>query len=150
MLLIFVTNDWLNDKEILYHEENNVCRIQSTQRSRYLYLYFLVVITPHWMLGNWKGFKNHTRITMCIRTHLPLITCFTTRNYNWWNNADMGRCRRFIRTMVIFSTALRLLFPNLIYWESSFYRAYIFNIFLSIIMKSRAGLMPALQKWKFT
>ena len=33
----------------------------------------------------------------------------------WVDAEDMGRCRRFIRTMVIFSTALRLLFPNLIY-----------------------------------
>ena len=28
MLLIFVTNDWLNDKEIRY-DENDICRMQS-------------------------------------------------------------------------------------------------------------------------
>ena len=37
------------------------------------------------------------------------------REIDVYKRQDMGRCRRFIRTMVIFSTALRLLFPNLIY-----------------------------------
>ena len=41
MLLIFVTNDWFNDKKIRY-DENNICRIQSqAQQYRYLYQYRL-------------------------------------------------------------------------------------------------------------
>ena len=148
MLLIFATNDWFNEKEIWY-DENNICRIQS-QAQQYWCLHLCWLYAPHWLLGSWKKFENHTLFRLSIKCSCYWWATWICKAVSWWDGADVGRCRRFIRTMVIFSTALRLLFPNLIYWESSFYRAYIFNIFLSIIMKSRAGLMPALQKWKLT
>ena len=85
MLLFFVTDDWLNDKEIRY-DENDICRIQPTTQ-QYWCLYFCWLYASHWLLGSRKEFENHTRIRLCID-----LTC------SWWTTwickvILMGICR---------------------------------------------------------
>ena len=56
MLLIFVANNWLNDKEIRY-DENNICR---------------------------KEFENHTRIRLCIKHTCHWWTTRICETVSWW------------------------------------------------------------------
>ena len=108
MLLIFVANNWLNDKEIRY-DVNNICRIQSRTEQHWC-LYLCWLYAPHWLLGSWKGLKNHIRIRLCIKRTRHWWTSWICKIISWWKFADVGRCGRFIRTMVIFSNALMLAF----------------------------------------
>ena len=89
MLLIFVTNDWLNDKEILY-DENNICRIQSTQKQHW-YLYLCWLYAPHWLLGSRNGFKNHTRISLFIKRTCHWWVTWICKIVSWWNDANVGK-----------------------------------------------------------
>ena len=70
MLLMFITNDWLNDKEIRY-DDKNICRIQSTQEQHWC-LYFCWLYASHWLLGSWEELKDHSRIGLCTLNALAI------------------------------------------------------------------------------
>ena len=53
----FLTNNWLNDKDIWY-DENDICRIQSTTQQHWC-LYFCWLYAPHWLLGSGEEFNNY-------------------------------------------------------------------------------------------
>ena len=95
--LIFATNDWLNDKEMGY-DENNICRIQSITKQHW-HLYKCWLYASHWLLGGRKGFKNHTRIRLCIDFTCSRWTTWICEIISWGQFTDVGRCRRFIRVI---------------------------------------------------
>ena len=95
--LIFATNDWLNDKEMGY-DENNICIIQSTTKQHW-HLYKCWLYASHWLLGSRKGFKNHTRIRLCIDFTCSRWTTWICEIISWGQFTDVGRCRRFIRVI---------------------------------------------------
>ena len=70
MLLMFITNDWLNDKEIRY-DDKNICRIQSTQEQHWC-LYFCWLYASHWLLGSWEELKDHSWIGLCTLNALAI------------------------------------------------------------------------------
>ena len=70
MLLMFITNDWLNDKEIRY-DDKNICRIQSTQEQHWC-LYFCWLYASHWLLESWEELKDHSRIGLCTLNALAI------------------------------------------------------------------------------
>ena len=90
MLLIFVTNDWLDDKEIWY-DENNICRIQSTTQQHWCV--YQCWYAPYWLLGSWERFINHTRISLFIKRTCHWWTTWICKIISWWNDANMGGCR---------------------------------------------------------
>ena len=61
MLLIFVTNDWLDDKEIRYYE-NYVCRIQSSTQQHWC-IYQCWLYAPYWLLGIWENLVTIIKIS---------------------------------------------------------------------------------------
>ena len=85
----------------------NICRIQSTTKQHW-HLYKCWLYASHWLLGSRKGFKNHTRIRLCMRTPLcKLCIDFTCSRWttwiceiiSWGQFTDVGRYRRFIRVI---------------------------------------------------
>ena len=94
MLLIFATNDWLNDKEIWY-DENDICRIQSTTQQHWC-LYFCWLYAPRWLLGSGEEFNNYSRIWLCIKRTCHWWTTWVCKIVSWWNDANVDRCGRFL------------------------------------------------------
>ena len=51
------------------------------------------------LLGSRKGFKNHTRIRLCIDFTCSRWTTWICEIISWGQFTDVGSCRRFIRVI---------------------------------------------------